>query len=98
MVDSLAVHSQALNLLNSSFINDQAARFADHLRSHAQNTSERIKLAYTLALARNPTQDEIKNNLDFLNTLQKKHDQTPNQALNNFCLMLYNLNEFIYID
>jgi len=90
--------SQALNMLNSNFLNDQAKQFADHLRSKNQNTTEQIKLAYRLALARNPNQNEIKNNLDFLNTLQKNHNQSKDQAMNNFCLMIYNLNEFIYID
>jgi hypothetical protein len=61
------VAPQALLLMNSQFILDQAARFADRLAREAGTEPEgRVRRAWALAFARPPSEQELQRSLAFL--------------------------------
>jgi hypothetical protein len=91
--------AQALAMLNGKFMNDQAAQFAVRLRREAgADTAEQIRLAWQLALGREPDEAGQQHALALIETLQQRHGLEPDAALNYYCLLVYNLNEFLYLD
>jgi len=73
---SSTVATQSLMLMNSQFILDQAARFAQRL--HAEAADDRVRevaRAWQLAFSRNPTVSELADALEFLSR-QADHLQT----------------------
>jgi hypothetical protein len=79
---------QALNLLNSAFILDQSAAFAERVeREAAPTTAARVQRAYRLAFARPATPEEATAAERFIAA----------QGLPAFCRALYNANEFVII-
>jgi hypothetical protein len=80
---------QALALLNDSFVLRMCDRFAERLRAEAgDESSSQVERAYRLALARPPRPDEVAEARTFV----AKH------GLPAFCRVLFNSNEFLYID
>jgi mono/diheme cytochrome c family protein len=80
---------QALMLLNNRFMEHHAARFAERLQREAPDgPAAQVRLAYTLAQARQPAADET----DFARRYIAEH------GLAEFCLVLFNLNEFVFVD
>ncbi len=106
------VSPQALMLLNDQFIDEQAASFAQRLLDESPESDEaRVQWAYRLTLNRSPQVDEQLTALDYMawqsdtwSKLQASEGQstTPEDAnkfaLKALCKMLYNLNEFVYVD
>ncbi len=91
--------TQALTLLNSEFMQKQAALFAERLRREAgPDVGKQVRLGLSLATSRPPTDEEVKRGLDLIDALQRKDGMTPEAALKTFCLMAMNLNEFMYLD
>jgi hypothetical protein len=58
--------TQALYLLNSPFVLEQATRAGDRLRAEAETDEQRISLLYERGLGRPPTGEERRLALDFL--------------------------------
>ncbi|MEO8659523.1 MAG: PSD1 and planctomycete cytochrome C domain-containing protein [Bryobacteraceae bacterium] len=84
-----SVATQALTLFNGDFINLQARRFAARLRREAgENVEAQIDLAYRLALARPATAKEVAVMGEFV----------QRESLEEMCRVIYNLNEFAYVD
>jgi hypothetical protein len=79
---------QALALLNDPFMVRQAEYFADRLRCATADAAGQVQLAYRLALARAPTAEESKAIVDYA----QKH------GLANACRLIFNLNEFTFVD
>ena len=93
------VPTQALNMLNSRFLNDQAATMAANLREQAgADPADQIRLGLQTAFSRQAQQDEIDHCLALLDELEGKHGLSEEKALERFCLLVLNLNEFIYLD
>ena len=91
--------TQALGMLNSTFVNEQAAHFARYLRDRAGESQEaQVRLALRRLFQREPTREEIERGSNLLASLQKKHGLLPELALRQFCVAAYNLNEFVYLD
>ena len=91
--------TQALAMLNSEFLNEQAKIFADDIRRHAgDNVAEQIRLALRRVTQREPTDVEVNRGLELLEKLRTAHGLSSEAALKNFCLMALNLNEFMYLD
>ncbi|MDB5289178.1 MAG: hypothetical protein JWL69_419, partial [Phycisphaerales bacterium] len=44
------------------------------------------------------SEQEINRSLQLMQSLEKQDGATPGQAMNYFCLMVMNLNEFVYLD
>ncbi|MGD9636878.1 MAG: PSD1 and planctomycete cytochrome C domain-containing protein [Pirellulales bacterium] len=91
--------SQALTLLNGKFAHDRAAKLADRvIKESGPSLHEQAARAFYLVLGRQPTDDEFADAAALLELLQKKHGQSPEGALRYWCLTLFNLNEFVYLD
>jgi hypothetical protein len=102
------VAPQALTWLNGQFIRDAAAQFADRLvREAGESPAARIELAYRLALVRRPSDKERQSVLEFLSRQAERiaadsrgaaePPDAQRKALEDFCLVLLNANEFVYL-
>lgn len=81
---------QALILMNNEFIGLQARHFAQRLELEAgPDTKAQVKLAYELALAREPSAGETAKAVEFI--------QGYPQGLVDFAHALFNINEFVYM-
>ncbi|MCO6458053.1 MAG: PSD1 domain-containing protein [Pirellulaceae bacterium] len=79
---------QALTLLNNKFMQYQSERFAERLRRDEQaDIAARIRRAYALAFARFPDDEELAFG-------QRYIDQ---HGLAEYCLVLLNANEFLFV-
>ena len=93
------VPSQALGLLNSQFMNEQAAAFANYVREEAgDDTADKVALTLKRVTQREPAETEVRRGVDLINALRNDHEMSDDQALKYFCLMALNLNEFVYLD
>ncbi len=93
------VPTQSLTMLNSQFVNEQAAAFADRLRREAGTDREaQVALGLSLVTNRQATEQEIKDGVAMLDDLRKTADLSEAAALDRFCLLALNLNEFVYLD
>ena len=90
--------TQALTLLNSDFTVKQGKIFAQRLRSEEDSLSTRVERALYLIAQRRPTKDQIQRNITFIENIQQEYNLEENKALDIFCVMAFNLNEFIHID
>lgn len=91
--------TQALSLLNSAFLQEQAAEFARDLqRIAADNRTAQVQTALRRVLQREPTTAEIQRGLNFVTTLEQQHRLSQSTAIKYFCLAAMNLNEFVYLD
>ena len=99
---------QALTFLNGDFTHAQAKRLAERLlREAGADRLAQIRLAFQLALNRPPTADQHKEALRFLEkqasqvmaeTSASNEEAVANlRALQAFCLVLLNMNEFFYL-
>jgi hypothetical protein len=80
---------QALSLLNNKFMEHSAQRFAKRLTREApDDPTAQIRRAYALAIARQPDDAEI----EFARKFVAEH------GLPQFCLVLFNASEFLYVD
>jgi hypothetical protein len=91
--------TQALTMLNSEFLNHQAAIFAaDVSRRAGDDAAEQVRIALARVTQRIPTAEEIKRGADFVRRLQDDEGMQSELALQKFCLLAMNLNEFLYIE
>ncbi|MFG0334193.1 MAG: DUF1549 and DUF1553 domain-containing protein, partial [Maioricimonas sp. JB049] len=92
--------TQALGMLNSDFLNEQAAAFADFLNRQVPDGTRRtqVQVALQRTLQRKPNADEVQRGVELIERLQTQHQLDDTAALKYFCLMALNLNEFIYLD
>ena len=89
---------QALALMNNEFVVDQARRLAERvLREAGPNEPAQIELAFRLALARRPDDEERAAIASFL-AKQRGNDDARQTALTDFCQTLLGANEFLYVD
>ncbi len=79
---------QSLAMLNDTFMVREAQHFADRLQQIAPDLPGQIDAAYKLALGRSPTPDESKDLVDF----------AQKNGLPNCCRLVFNLNEFVFVD
>ena len=82
------VPTQALTLMNDEFVLKQAQLFANRLQEAAPaNPARQVQMAYRIALARQPREDERRLGEDFLRT----------HSLADLADVMLNLNEFLYM-
>tara|TARA_Y100000766_G_C18690830_1_gene499390 strand:- start:177 stop:731 length:555 start_codon:yes stop_codon:yes gene_type:complete len=107
--DITTVAPQALALLNNHFVHTQSEALAKRLIEISKDKKVQIQTAWKLTFNRNPTDNEINQALEHLNTQQSYFDKklesnnkTNNNpihlALSSLCHVLLNTNEFAYID
>jgi hypothetical protein len=96
---STNVAPQALTLLNHPFVLEQSRVFARRLQSMGSGPADWIENAWLLAYARKPTPSEIRRALELLGGSNELASKTHTEArLAELCLMLFNTNEFLYLD
>jgi hypothetical protein len=79
---------QALALLNNAFMLTMAERFADQLQARDKEIDGQVRHAFSTALSRAPSETELRELTDF-----GRKDGLP-----NVCRLLFNLNEFNFVD
>ena len=91
--------TQALAMMNSEFINRQAKIFAKDLATRRpDSTTAQVELALWRVMQREPSEREIERGVKLIGSLQQQEDIGAAQALEYFCLVSLNLNEFLYLD
>jgi mono/diheme cytochrome c family protein len=90
---------QALGMLNGDFLNEQAERLAGRVSEEVGgDPAQQVRRAVELALLRRASDMEVRRGIDLMAALRDQHQLTAAQALQQFCLMVCNSNEYIYID
>jgi hypothetical protein len=87
---------QALHLMNNPHVRGAAHGFARKVLANPKiSDEEAVKLAYTMALCREPTAAEMADALPFI---KGKSGTDRETALADFCQVLFCLNEFLYVE
>ncbi|MCH2060645.1 MAG: PSD1 and planctomycete cytochrome C domain-containing protein, partial [Verrucomicrobiales bacterium] len=93
------VPTQALNMLNSHFLNEQAVHFAARLKQEVgEQVEARLKRALEIVTARPADPKSLAIAGEMIQKLQKDHGLNADQALERFCLVALNMNEFMFLD
>lgn len=79
---------QALSLLNDQFMVSMSSFYAQQIKAKSTDLSTQIRLAFETALGRTPEQTEI----DILHQIGTRY------GVENVCRLIFNSNEFIFID
>ncbi|MCO6458669.1 MAG: PSD1 domain-containing protein [Pirellulaceae bacterium] len=91
--------TQALGMLNSQFVNEQAEVFAAYLRGHAGgDLREQVRLALQRTRQRPPSDAEVERGVGFVEALRREEKLSDEMSLRLFCVLALNLNEFLYLD
>jgi hypothetical protein len=100
--NTTTIAPQALMLLNSAFIEEQAAACADRLMKEVTGSAPEAQVTrlFRLALARPPSADEMKIALNYLGRVRPADNSPAGQrrALARLCKVVMNLNEVVYVD
>ena len=79
---------QALAMLNDRFVLRQAEHFAARLRARSRDLEEQVGAAFRLALGRAPNRAEVEEAAGYARV----------HGLANLCRLVFNLNEFVFVD
>jgi len=100
--------AQALNLMHGDFMQSQAKEFSLRVLEDTGDLSDstvgqaayrnRVRRALQLALKREPDAATVDDGVELLDLYQTKHKLSKPEALKQLCLMVLNLNEFVYLD
>ncbi|MEE2827120.1 MAG: DUF1553 domain-containing protein [Planctomycetota bacterium] len=92
--------TQALGMLNSEFVNDEAGKFAEQVeRELPGDLSGQVRLILSRVWQRKPTSAEVQDGVDFIRSLESKREEGATVSpLKLFCVVALNLNEFMYLD
>ena len=97
---------QSLALLNSEFLFAQADQMAERvIKIAGPETAMRVRLAFQLAFARQPTEAELSKSIAFLDAQARgdkpeeaSQEKAQRTAFADFCHMLLASNEFLYVE
>jgi hypothetical protein len=95
--------TQALGMMNGSFLHAQARVFAGRVRREAGGPDDAevaamVRRAIEIALVRPATDKEVADGVAVIDQLEDADGVSPSRAFELYCLMLLNLNEFAYLD
>jgi hypothetical protein len=79
---------QALTMLNNKLVLRLSHEYADRLKAHSPELVEQIAVAFKLAYAREPSEQEI----------ALLSEYVPKHGLVNLCRVIFNSNEFVFVD
>jgi hypothetical protein len=86
-------------MLNSEFVIEQAELFANEVvRQGGRELPRQVEFVLRRTLQRNPSADEVRRGVQFIERLRRDHALAPHDALRQFCLVALNMNEFIYVE
>ncbi|MEK6236561.1 MAG: DUF1549 and DUF1553 domain-containing protein, partial [Planctomycetales bacterium] len=96
---STTVPTQALSMLNSQFMNEQATVFAKRLEEdQPEDLLAQVTHAIRLTTGRAPQDAEVSADIRFIDSLRIEEELSPRDALRIYCLVLLNANELIYLE
>jgi hypothetical protein len=100
---STTVAPQALLLMNNTAVRECAGAFARRVVGDAKTVTESIRLAYRVAFGREPNSGELGEAVQFVEEQHAayRNDKKPDApllAMTDFCQVLLEANEFLYID
>ena len=85
---------QALAMYNGNLVATELPFFVKRVIDHAgTDATAQIQHAFQIALSRQPTDEELSRLKEFYAA-----SPTPSEALTSLCRILYNSNEFLYVD
>jgi len=91
--------TQALSMLNGDLTIREAKSLARRLeRERPGDLEAQIVLGRRLVSGRIPSDEEIAEAIEFVADLERVEGLSRGEALENLCLLLFNLNEFLYVD
>ena len=91
--------TQALSMLNSEFVGNEAVVFADFVRETAGDVpADQVTFILARVTQRPPEEHEVSRGVRLMASLQTDHDLSHAAALRYFCVLALNLNEFLYLD
>ena len=96
--------TQALGMLNGAFFNEQARILADRIRAEVgsepreQVRREQVRRVLHRVTSRPPSDREISQSVALLQSLTSEEGLGATAALDAFCLLAFNLNEFLYLE
>ncbi|MFM9963569.1 MAG: PSD1 and planctomycete cytochrome C domain-containing protein [Planctomycetaceae bacterium] len=91
--------TQALMMINSKSALSHAAEFARRVKSEGGSEREsQVATAYRLAFGREATAVEVAAAIEFLNRQAAQNATAASAVLTDFCHVLLNSNEFLYVD
>ena len=102
--------TQALGMMNGDFLHAQARVFAERVRREAlaantqpgvsadDDTTAIVRRALEIALVRPARDDEVARGVALVDALEDQDGVGPSRAVELYCLMVLNLNEFVYLD
>jgi len=95
--------TQALGMMNGDFVQRQARAFAERVRREAggpdgADTAAEVRRALEIALTRPVTDEEVSQGVALVEKLDGQDGVGPSRALELYCVMVLNLNEFAYLD
>jgi hypothetical protein len=95
--------TQALGMMNGEFLHRQARVFAERVRREAggpdaADVPAQVRRALEIALVRPVTDAEVAKGVALIDRLDDADGVSPSRAMELFCLMVLNLNEFAYLD
>jgi hypothetical protein len=98
---STTVAPQALALMNNTQVREWAKGFASKLKEKSADAA--VKLAYEMALGREPSAEELQESVNFLEEQREGYARSGKKdanelALADFCQSLMCLNEFVYVE
>ena len=91
---------QALFLMNSEFVHEQAARMAKRLLAETAGTEARVRWAYQRVFGRAPSSAEIERAERFLHRVQQAGDGSSNEVAPwaSYLRGMVSSNEFLFIE
>lgn len=98
------VPAQALIMMNSPFVNEQATVWANRLVKDEQTLDQRVGRIYMEAMSRHPSQFELDEGQRFIRTLAEEMKIPENEIAGNeklwreYCHVIFNLKEFIFLN
>lgn len=91
--------AQALNLLHGEFMQAQSRHFASRVeREAAGGIEQQLRHALHLALGREADEETVADSRKLYDQYRQQHGLNERQAFEQVCLMVLNLNEFVFVD
>jgi hypothetical protein len=91
--------TQALAMLNGDFAHQQAAALAARVKREVSGgLDDQVARALRLALSAPADARSIERGRQLVSALQSQHGLDADRSFELFCLMVLNLNEFVYLD
>ena len=91
--------TQALGMMNSEFTNRQAKHFADEVtKQFPEDQGKQVTAIIEKVTQRPAREKEVARGVDLIQSWIEEEKTSYRQALEYFCLMAINLNEFVYLD